>query len=191
MSGPEPNLDRAVHRLPPQHVQHSQQYTQQHTQHAAVTSSSTASATTATAATAAIADLGPPRPLAASSPSRHARHVTLDVTLEVDMLRHKLRLLEAAVERHGLSCPALPSACTPLHRCFDVCVSASMPSAQPAYCSPAQASRHASLLSPRPKRPGPCSTGASASKPPFLSKVSWHLQARGFANSKCLDLREN
>lgn len=103
------------------------------------------------------------------------------------MLRHKLRLLEAAVERHGLSCPALPSACTPLPRCFDVFVSASMPSAQPAYCSPAQASRHASLLSPRPKRPGPCSTGASASKPPFLSKVSGHLQARKSANSKCLD----
>ncbi|KAH8735450.1 hypothetical protein BGZ61DRAFT_379651 [Ilyonectria robusta] len=107
MSGPEPNLDRAVHRLPPQHVQqYTQQHTQQHTQHAAAASSSTASSAVPSASAttaAAVADLGPPRPLAASSPSRHARHVTLDVTLEVDMLRHKLRLLEAAVERHGIA----------------------------------------------------------------------------------------
>ncbi|KAF7532759.1 hypothetical protein G7Z17_g13601 [Cylindrodendrum hubeiense] len=102
MSGPEPNLDRAVHRLPLQHAVAASSSTAASSSSSSAAAAAAATAAAASATTAvAVADLGP-RPLA-SSPSRHVRHVTLDVALEVDMLRHKLRLLEAAVERHGIA----------------------------------------------------------------------------------------
>ncbi|KAM5356276.1 hypothetical protein ACJ41O_002922 [Fusarium nematophilum] len=49
----------------------------------------------------AAAGLGP-RPVAPSS-TLQGQHVTLNAALEVDMLRHKLRVLENLVERHGVA----------------------------------------------------------------------------------------
>ncbi|KAH7160182.1 hypothetical protein B0J13DRAFT_123102 [Dactylonectria estremocensis] len=103
MSGPEPNLDRAVHHQPLQHAGAGVGVAASAaSSFAASATANTAASASAAAVTAAVAaDLGP-RPLA-SSPSWHTRHGTLDVALEVDMLRYKLRLLETAVERHGIA----------------------------------------------------------------------------------------
>ena len=46
----------------------------------------------------------------APSPNQQGRHVTLNATLEVDMLRHKLRTLENLVERYGTFRPVFPLA---------------------------------------------------------------------------------
>lgn len=74
MSGPESHLDLAVHRHPQQQQQQRQQNVE--------------------------AGPGP----VDSPPTGQGRYATLNLnaTLELDMLRHKLRTLEAAVERHGM-----------------------------------------------------------------------------------------
>ncbi|KPM38118.1 hypothetical protein AK830_g8436 [Neonectria ditissima] len=121
MSGPELNLNWPVHRLPPQHDIASPPPPPPPPPAAAaattavasasasvpaaalvpVSASASASTTISASAPAVVANIGT-RPLV-SSPTRHAIHAGLDVAREMDMLRHKLRLLEAAVERHGIA----------------------------------------------------------------------------------------
>lgn len=110
MSGPEPNLDAVVHHAPyqqqqqqqPQHLLHHASYV------AAPTSTITNNyAATATSSSSAVAppstSADPAARLPVSSPSQRLRHVAFSPAYEVDMLRHKLRLLEDAVERHGIA----------------------------------------------------------------------------------------
>ncbi|KAI5463014.1 hypothetical protein BGZ63DRAFT_402355 [Mariannaea sp. PMI_226] len=123
MSGPEPNLNAGFHHVPPyqlraSYVTASPPTTTIKTYAVAPTISSSTTPTsahpssslppllpppppTSVPATAATTDSGPRSSI--SAPSQHAQLVSFDPAFEVDMLRHKLRLLEDAVEHHGIS----------------------------------------------------------------------------------------